>query len=78
MGDVTDKFRKICNQMDGLPNYPAEWLPELYAIADRLDGKITADKAGNLRCTRNDIQIFLAQFGKFQKRYLSVKAPKNG
>lgn len=72
MGDVTDKFRRVCNAIDGLPNYPADWLPELYAIVSELNGSIkTGDKG--MCCSKNDMQRFLAKFGNFRKKYLGLK-----
>lgn len=73
MGDVTDKFRKVCNTLDGLPDYPVSWLPELFAITDELSRKITADKEGELHCAKSNVQRFLSKFGKFQKKFLECK-----
>lgn len=73
MGQVTDKFRTVCNTLDGLPDYPVSWLPELYAVADELDKSIKVDKAGQLHCTKSNVQQFISKFATFQKKFLGCK-----
>lgn len=72
MGEVTDKFRKVCNKIDGLPDYPVDWLPELFAIASDFNKSI-AHGAEGITCFRKDVQRFMDKFGAFQKKYARLK-----
>lgn len=73
MGEVTDKFRKVCNGLDGLPNYPVDWLPELFAIAEEMEQCVHLQKDGGLRCSKKDVQRYLFKFRAFQKKFLGLK-----
>lgn len=75
MGEVTDKFRKVCNGLDGLPDFPVFWLPELYAISLEMEQSITSDAKG-LHCSKQSVQRFLNKFGAFQKKYLGLAKVK--
>jgi hypothetical protein len=70
MGEVTDKFRAACDKLDGLPNYPKEWLSELYDIAAGMAEEL-------IYIDESDSQVDLVYvdlFETFQKKYLNLKA----